>query len=231
MLFTSPVFAQASGSIGGTVFSHNRGGMYTRNRSTPTNPRTVYQQAIRNWMATLASAWANTLDADERLAWAQYAANIPWTNKIGASTFLTGQQHFNRCNIVRLQIGAGVLVAAPTVFNLGTYTNPTVTAIEDDENITLAFTALDDWASAAGGHLVVYAGHPQTAGRAFYGGPYRYAGKVDGAVSPPSSPATIVCPFALEENQLVWLQCRVIQVDGRMSLPIVLGPTTVAGAA
>ena len=40
MLFKSAAFTQASGSVGGLTFAHNRGGMYTRARSIPVNPKT-----------------------------------------------------------------------------------------------------------------------------------------------------------------------------------------------
>ena len=48
MLFRGTHLTDASGSLSGVTYSHNRGGAYTRNRSIPVNPNTVQQQAVRN---------------------------------------------------------------------------------------------------------------------------------------------------------------------------------------
>jgi hypothetical protein len=228
MLFKSQVFTQASGSVGGLVYSHNRGGMYTRARTIPTNPSSEYQQLVRAAMGTLAPYWADTLDAGKRAAWNEYAANVAMTNKIGDTVYLTGQQHFIRCNVPRIVAGIAIIEAAPTTYNLGTFTAPTISGATDTPEISIAFSASDAWATAAGGYLLAFAGMGQGAGRSFYKGPWRYMDKVVGAVSPPSSPQAMTPDFGLATGQLVWVQCRIIQVDGRLSLPIVLGPEVVA---
>ena len=66
MIFKSPIFAQASGSIAGTVFSRNAGGMYVRSRANPTNPNTDAQQAVRDAMRQLVVAWTSELDDGQR---------------------------------------------------------------------------------------------------------------------------------------------------------------------
>ena len=48
MKFTSQVYTQASGSVGGLTYSHNRSGMYTRARSTPTDPASTLQLERRS---------------------------------------------------------------------------------------------------------------------------------------------------------------------------------------
>ncbi|KKM06452.1 hypothetical protein LCGC14_1743870, partial [marine sediment metagenome] len=48
MLFKSGLITQGSGSIGGLTASHNRGGMYFRARTIPTNPATSFQTVVRN---------------------------------------------------------------------------------------------------------------------------------------------------------------------------------------
>ena len=51
---------QRSGSIGASVYSHNRYGAYIRARSVPVNPNTDRQVAIRNAIRALTIAWGNT---------------------------------------------------------------------------------------------------------------------------------------------------------------------------
>ena len=119
---------------------------------------------------------------------------------------------------------------APTNFDLGTFTAPVLFSAEEPDVLTVNYTNTDDWAIAVGGYLLLFAGQPQNAGRSFYRGPWRYCGKVSGAVVPPESPEEATAPFALTEGQKVWMMARVIQIDGRISLPIILGPAVVASA-
>ncbi len=228
MLFTSPVFSQASGSVAGLVFSHGRSGMYTRSRSTPTNPDTERQRIIKTAMKTLTPIWGQTLTAAQRAAWNLYAANVPMVNPLGQTIFLTGQNHFVRTNIPRIQAGISILLVAPTAFDLGTFTAPTLTTIDVASNsVFITFDNSDAWAIAVGGFMLIYQGRTTGPGRAFFGGPYRFVGSIDGAVIPPTSPATVPSAWPLSDDNIAWAIARVIQVDGRMSLPIVIGPQTI----
>ncbi len=227
MLFTSPVYSQASGSIAGITYSHNRGGMYTRARVTPTDPSTERQQAMRTAMATLAAYWGNTLTPAQRAGWNLYGANVPWLNPLGQTIFLTGQQHFNRVNTVRLQILVAIIDDAPVIFDLGTFTAPTLDVAHTVPNVEIGFNNADAWANAVGGYMVTYAGKGQGLGRGFYRGPWRQGGAVVGDPVPPVSPATLTVNNVWPLGSQVWVQIRVLQIDGRMSLPVILGPKIV----
>lgn len=82
-----------SGSIGGTTFSRNRGGQYTRARAIPITSTTPEALAAKARLSTASSAWQN-LTAGERTAWAFWANANPTTNTLGMSITLTGQQAF-----------------------------------------------------------------------------------------------------------------------------------------
>lgn len=86
-----------SGSIAGVTFSHNRGGMYCRNRSIPTNPNSAKQQAIRTILAQQSAAWRST-SPSQRGAWDSWAKQNPITNAIGAQITLTGHQAYVQLN-------------------------------------------------------------------------------------------------------------------------------------
>ena len=224
MIFKSPLFSQASGSLAGTTFSRNRGGMYCRARALPTNPDSPQQAAVRALMKQLASAWRNTLDADEREAWETYAANVPLLNKLGEPKNVTGLNMFIRSNMVRLQSGEPtlpLLTAAPTTYNLGDYTAPTLGTIDaSDGDAELAFTATDSWAIADGGFMAVFFSRPQDPTIRYYKGPYRYAGIILGDTAlPPTSPATLTLPFAVAAGNTVFAKTIVGQPDGRVSTP------------
>jgi len=231
MLFQSPVYSKASGSIAGLTYSHNKGGMYTRARSTPTDPNTSRQNVVRVLFGALAGYWSATLTQAERDAWDLYASSVAMTNRLGESVFLSGQQHFIRANTPRTQAGISVLEAAPTNFDLGSYTAPTISSAEDDDGVEMAFTAADAWAQASGGYMLYFGGKPQGAGRSFFKGPYRYMGKTAGSAVPPTSPESLTSAFALTTGQKLWVMARCIQIDGRLSSPIYIGPHTVTAAA
>jgi len=100
--------AEVSGSIGGTVFSHNRGGMYIRNRSVPTNPGSTKQTNIRTALAELSAAWAST-GPTAQAGWAAWALQNPTTNALGAQITLSGHQAYVSVNHRIRQAGDSVL--------------------------------------------------------------------------------------------------------------------------
>ena len=229
MLFSSPIFSQASGSVAGLVFTHGRAGMTVRSRSTPTNPNTARQRTIKHALARLSPYWAQLLTQAERDAWNLYGANVVMTNAIGQAFNLTGSNHFLRANIPRIQSGISVLETAPSIFDLGTFTAPTIFSIENVlQDFNIAFDNTDDWAGAATGHMICYAGRPRGPGIEFFGGPYRFGDELPGNPAPPASPFNFNSPWRFALGQSCWVQIRIIQTDGRLSLPVVIGPTAVS---
>jgi hypothetical protein len=220
MKFKANMLAQASGSLAGSVFSHNKGGMYTRNRSIPTNPSSAQQQVVRNAVGQLAARWGSILTVAQRSAWQVYADNVPLVDTLGDSRAVTGQNQYVRSNVPRIQAGlAGFLDAAPTNYNLGSFTTPVVTFTASTDLASIAFTNTDPWASAVGGYMLWWFSRPQSPAINFFKNPFRFAGMISGAASPPASPQTIALPYPIVAGQKVFGYCRVIQVDGRVSTP------------
>jgi len=96
--------SQASGKIGGTVYSRNKGGAYSRNWVMPTNPQTSRQTNQRNLLALKSAAW-RTLSDGERDAWVSWAGDNPILDRLGNSIVLSGAQAYNRININRTNAG------------------------------------------------------------------------------------------------------------------------------
>lgn len=227
MLFKSPVYSQASGSIAGITYSRNAGGMYTRARAVPTNPNTVAQQAIKNAMAQLVVLWTETLTAGQRESWETYAFNTPTLNRLGEATHKTGQQMFLRGNVPRLQAGLPVALTASLFFDIGDYTPPSSIIVDESSNlVTIAFTNTDLWAGEDDSAMLVYMSRPQNATRNFGKGPYQLLTAILGDIgTPPTSPATAAPLFAVLSGQKVFFQIRVTRVDGRLSA--VTNPTSI----
>lgn len=175
MKFKSPVYSEASGSIAGIVYSHNKGGLYTRARSVPTNPNSPRQQAVRTAMGNVLSRWTDDLSAAQRTAWETYAANTPVLDRLGELRTLSGQQQFLRSNIMREVAGISIVDDAPTVYDTGT-----PPAFAGSEQFTINASVFDSTVRFGGGasedgHCLCFIGASQPASRSFFKGPYQWA--------------------------------------------------------
>lgn len=220
MKFKSSIFAQSSGSLAGTVFSHNKGGQYVRNRSTPTNPNTPQQQLIRGLVGGLSNLWTNTLTAAQRAAWDTYAENVTLLNALGEPINVTGLNMYVRSNTARLAAALSRIDAAPTVFNTGDFTPPTFALDEPNDEVDVTFDNTDAWANEDDAAMLIYTSAPQGLAVNFWKGPYRFAGRIDGdSTTAPTSPAAITLATPVATGQRIFVRAIVVRADGRVSLP------------
>lgn len=90
MKFLSQVYTIARGSVGGITYTANQyHQLIARARTSPVNPGSSLQTAIRSAFSGAEIAW-KVLTAGERQDWQQYAANTPRQNPLGPIT-LTGR--------------------------------------------------------------------------------------------------------------------------------------------
>lgn len=218
MLFDSPLISRGSGSVAGLTFSRNRSGNYIRARTNPVNPNTPQQQIVRSAVADLSNLWINTLTQADRDKWEDYAANVPVTNPLGATIFLTGINQYVRSNVPRLQAGLARVDIAPSIFDIGSFTSVTTVSVGATNGVTVGFTNTDDWANATGAAMLVFVARPQNPTINFFKGPYQLAGSILGDDTvPPVSPDTITSQFAFDSGQKIFTRIRVTQADGRLS--------------
>lgn len=212
--------ATISGSIGGVTFSHNRGGPYMRTRAIPTNPNTVFQQAVRGFMSQLTVLWSTVLTAAQRAQWDAYAEAVPLPNPQGEPRNVGGLGMYIRCNVPRLQSAVLTRVDdGPTNHTLAAMTNPLLSgASEATSNFQISFAPTDDWANDDDGAMLLYGSRAINVTRNFFKGPYRFAGLVQGnSTTPPTSPATISSPFPLVETLALHVRAIALTGDGRVS--------------
>lgn len=219
MKFKSQLVTQASGSIGGFTASHNRGGLYLRARSIPVNSNTSFQQTVRNLMSQLTSRWVNTLTQAQRDAWSVYADQVLITDALGEPRKLPPLAMYCRSNIARGQAGLGIVDDGPTVYTLPTLTPLTLAVDATADEADVGYDNGDDWATADGGGLIIAISRPQNVSIGYFNGPYRFAGLVAGAATPPTSPATLALPFPVSDGNKVFMQARATLADGRLSSP------------
>ena len=233
MKFTpSSIVSQASGSMGGITAARNRYGMYLRNRVIPVNQKTLRQLAVREAMSQLAAAWADTLTSAQRAAWQLYGENVGMPDAFGAIQHLPGKEMYVRSNIPRLQAALTAVDDGPALFSLPPApAGVTVTGTQNDQKLSIAFDNTEAWAGEVGAALLILCGRPQNTTRNFYGGPWRYAGKIAGATpDPPESPQLLDAPFPFVDGQLLFCQFRVSRADGRLSTPFQSSGLATAGA-
>lgn len=197
MKFLSDRLTSASGSIGGTTFSHNRAGLYTRARRVPVNPRTPFQTQIRSGLASLQALYP-TLNASQQQGWADLASQMTFVDRLGSTFKMTAQQIFVAANARLVQTGAPAYQGRPdSATRCPLNTSPlAVTITTSGTTASLAFDNTEAWANDVNGLLLLYASRPQNSTKNFYAGPYRLAASIAGAMVPPTSPATITLPFA-----------------------------------
>lgn len=221
MKFKSEIVTQVSGSIGGTTYSHNRGGMYRRARSIPTNPDTSLQQASRNAFGMLAAYWRDTLSTAQRDAWSNYAEQSPIVDKLGDPLVLTGQQMFIRSNQPRARAGEALVAAGPTTSGVGVLTPASTYNLDNfgGSNFLLPFDNTDAWAGESGGFLMAQISDQFGASINFFKGPYKLLGAVAGAGTPPTSGTSFANPWgtAFDETRFVFLRLCASGADGRLT--------------
>lgn len=108
MKFTSSVFTDASGSIGGTTYSKNANGMYTRKRAKSTNRNSPSQLAARARFSVVSKGWAE-LSVSEKNSYIAQIPNYPYVDKLGQTKNYTGAQLYKKLNGALYQAGLATL--------------------------------------------------------------------------------------------------------------------------
>lgn len=223
MKFKSIVFASSSGSVGGCTYSHNRYGSYIRNRSVPVNTNTSLQNTVRANFSSRAQAWGSVLTDAQRDSWNQYAAAVPRLDAFGSPQFVLGINWYIAMNTLRMLGGQSPLTTAPSILTGASLTPPVLFANDGGTaNFDVTFTNTDEWATAAAGRLFCFIGGPTNPTRTFFKGPFKFADTVNGAVTPPTSPATIAGPITYQVDQRMHARFVAQTADGRMSAPVLV---------
>lgn len=157
-------FGQASGSVGGSTYSHNRFGPYIRNRAVPTNPQTASQLQARSRFGNLSQTW-RTLTAAQRLAWNTQAPTVILVDALGQQYSPTGQQYFVGLNANRILLGLAQATTPPAQQTAAVITSASFTAVGATGVVTVTFAP----AIAASSFYELLGAAPQSAGRTFFG--------------------------------------------------------------
>lgn len=200
MALFQPILGNISGSIGGSTWSHNKGGPYVRRRTVPTNPTTLRQTAVRSYLGILSSMWQDLTSA-QRSGWNIYALNHPVFNRQGVSIKLSGMSWYIGLNSRLLDVGLPPLSAAPT--NASPSALSTCSMAVAANVATVTFTPV----LPAGSRLILKMSKPGSAATWPNENTARHAGK---SAANAASPAAITLvadhPAGLTANYWVYVQ-------------------------
>lgn len=219
MLFTSPLIASASGSVGGLVASRNGAGNYFRIRTVPVDPQSSLQVTLRTILGQLSNRWVNTLNDLQRQGWADYAANVQLPARLGGSRNVSGNAMYVRSNVARRQAGLSRVDVAPIIFDVGEFTTLLSPQITATGNLLAAtFDNTDEWANEDDSALLIWGGIAVNPTINFFKGPYRFAARIDGnSTTPPTSPFSVAGNYPYAVGQRGYFRVVVIRGDGRVS--------------
>lgn len=93
-----------SGKIGGTIFSKNKGGIYVKNYTKPSNPMSEKQTGMRRQFGFVASLW-KTLTEPQKLGWKQKGLEMSKSDVFGDQKNYTARGAFVAVNYNRLHGG------------------------------------------------------------------------------------------------------------------------------
>ena len=156
-----------SGSVGARTSSRNSGGQYVRQRSMPTQPRTVSQVAARARLTSQSAAWRGLTDA-QRAGWNAFAQSFTIVNTLGTAIHLTGAQCFIKVNTVNLINGDTVVDVPPALPSFIANTVTALTAVAATPLISLV------GATPAGGTKYMVFASPQVSAGVSFQGNFRF---------------------------------------------------------
>lgn len=214
-----PAVAAVSGSIGGTVFSRNRYGAYTRYRAVPVTSTSSYAVNAKTRLSNRSQAWQG-LTAAQRLAWREWAADHPVIDRLGQTQLLTGQAAYIGLNTRLVAAGQSAITAPPIIA-----AQPGLTSLVQDCDIgagdmDLTFTATP---LAAGAMLWIQAAVIDSAGINYVQNKLRFVGVSAAAQASPFSHESLVTARfgTLVVGQYVHVQVSVFDsATGLLSQPM-----------
>ena len=152
-IFTpGPVVGSISGSVGGAVFSHNRGGPYIRRRPIPVNGAGLVQSDVRDEFVKASILWGSR-GAPGQAAWNTWASNNKIPNALGNLIQLTGHQAFVQICTWRGLAGWDYGTAPPTKARPSPFLTYSLTADIGAGDVSFVFT---DTPVGAANHIVIW---------------------------------------------------------------------------
>jgi len=174
------MIADMRGKVNGTVHSKNRYGAYMRNKTSPVNPQTIYQSAVRNSFTSFSQAW-RSLTPSQRASWSSVVDAFSKSNVFGDNIKLTGANLYMSLNRMIATI-SGVAISTPPLPSAVTAVD-TLSIVADVSLAAIVATFTP--AIPATQRVAIFATAPQSAGVNFVKNKYRFIGYATNADTSP----------------------------------------------
>jgi hypothetical protein len=178
----SALVSDMRNKLNGSVLSKNRYGNYMRNKTTPVNPQTSFQQNARSILASLSQAWAGLTEA-QRQGWRSLALTLPFTDIFGDPKTLTGNSLYVSLNANLLKVAQPAIPNPPLKIAIPSIQMTAMTAIRGAAGMTTLTVGILPVVVPAGFSVVVFATPGVGPGITFVKNQYRYIGVAPAAVA------------------------------------------------
>jgi len=208
-IFTpGPAMGAISGSIGATVFSHNKGGPYIRIRAIPTKSTTEYALTQKAEFAQIAAAW-QAEDANTQTAWREWAKTNPISNALGQSRTVAGHVAYIKINATLLACNLLPVVLPPILPAPEPLTTLVVSADVGPGTFDIAWTATP---LAATDKIMIWAALVDSPGISYVENLYKLIAKSAlAAASPMDIKAQVEARFGTAAvGQTLHVKCAVV---------------------
>ena len=207
------MMTDASGKLGGHVFSKNRGGSYIRTKVTPSNPQSSAQMTVRGIFASISSGWSS-LTESARNSYRNFVADYAKTDIFGDLRNPSGKSLYQRLN-QNLAISGQALLAQCVAPSEVPFANM-VSAISSIAGTTFNIVTSGD---TTGSKVVVWATPSLSQGKKFVKNSLRQISVVNGATALQTNVfADYVAKFGAPiAGANVYIGVRVINANGQAS--------------
>lgn len=203
------VGVEPRGKLGGIVFSRNRYGLYVRTKSSPVNPNSDRQNAIRSRFGAISAHWRDTLTAAQREGWNDYADETKRADVHGNLQSLAGNAMYCRFNVPWTDIGETRVDAPPVTPGEAPMIYFTLTG-STAAGVNLA--TVDPTLLAADRYYILRCAAPVSQARDFYNGPWTRGGYIPGDQA---LPYLLVAGGSVAIGQRWYFKIRALESDGR----------------
>lgn len=216
----SALVSDMRNKLNGSVFSKNRAGNYLRNKTTPVNPRTSFQQAIRQQLGSLSSKWS-ALTELQRATWRGAVGSFPYTDIFGDKKELDGKSLMIKLNMNLLNAGKPTIDVAPQIVAIPELSlDGAVAGVAAGVELDVSPSTIP-----AGYSLMVYATAPQRAGVYFAKNKFRSLGVVPVAAGVADLATVYEDRFgalsASDVGKAVFFKCALVSdTSGQLGVPV-----------
>lgn len=217
----SMIVSDMRNKLNGSVFSKNRAGSYVRNKVTPVNPQTSFQNAVRGALTAASQSW-RTLTQSQRDAWQGAVQNFTKTDIFGDIKTPSGINLYNALYLNASTLGAVPLTTPPPLSSSPGVPDIGLTVDSAPQTFTItsglgAVPAGEDW--------VIFGTNGQSAGREFVKNQYRVVTVLAGGTALPYAGIT---PYTNKFGALVAGTKVGVKVKAIDNTTFVAGPSSTA---